>query len=75
MDSSDRTPFHIHECFVGRRCCGCPANDLGFLGDPLARERNEICGLSIAQLQMLVLQPSAKIVEQQRISPRRTMDA
>jgi hypothetical protein len=45
MDSSDRTPFHIHECFVGRRCCGCPANDLGFLGDPLARERNEICGL------------------------------
>jgi hypothetical protein len=32
-------------------------------------------GFPITPLQMLALQPSAKITEQQRLSPRRTMDA
>jgi hypothetical protein len=36
MDSSDRAPFYVHDCFVGRRCLVCPASDLGFLADPLA---------------------------------------
>jgi hypothetical protein len=35
----------------------------------------EVAGFPITQLQMLALQPSAKIKEQQRLSARRTMDA
>jgi hypothetical protein len=35
----------------------------------------QVGGFPITQLQMSVLQPSAKITEQQRLSPRRTMDA
>jgi hypothetical protein len=35
----------------------------------------QVAGFPITQLQMSVLQPSAKITEQQRLSPRRTMDA
>jgi hypothetical protein len=34
----------------------------------------QVAGFPITQLQMSVLQPSAKITEQQRLSPRRTMD-
>jgi hypothetical protein len=37
MDSSYRTPFCVHDCFVDRRGRVCPASDLGFLADPLAR--------------------------------------
>src|SRR4030095_6835052 len=40
MGSSDRTPFCVHDGFVGRPCCCGPTSDLGFLADPLARERN-----------------------------------
>jgi hypothetical protein len=32
----------------------------------------QVAGFPITQLQMSVLQPSAKITEQQRLSPRRT---
>jgi hypothetical protein len=35
----------------------------------------QVAGFPITQLQMLALQPSARIAEQQRLSPRRTMDA
>jgi hypothetical protein len=35
----------------------------------------QVGGFPITSLQMSVLQPSAKINEQQRLSPRRTMDA
>ena len=35
----------------------------------------QVAGFPITQLQMSVLQPSAKITEQQRLSLRRTMDA
>ena len=35
----------------------------------------QVAGFPITQLQISVLQPSAKITEQQRLSPRRTMDA
>jgi hypothetical protein len=35
----------------------------------------QVAGFPITQLQMLALQPSAKITEQQRLSARRTMDA
>ena len=35
----------------------------------------QVAGFPISPLQMSVLQPSAKIKEQQRLSARRTMDA
>ena len=35
----------------------------------------QVAGFPITQLQMSVLQPSSKITEQQRLTPRRAMDA